>query len=330
MFGTEMDAVVPKYQRRLKEFDMTKMKKSKRILILGKSESGKSYLTLDILHHYHKDCHIPQCKIYSGTEFDSPHFEGFVPQCCIEDDVNLENLTYLKEHQTESMKNMTKEEKLELKRSGRNDKVVIVDDCTDTAKDWVNSQQIKWLFYKSRHYNITSILISHDPIEGTPPFMRKNCDYVFIFNTGIINEQEKIFKNYVTMVDSLSDFKSLMQCYCRNYACLVIDHTVLDANRTEDCVFWYRAPPTPPFKFGSPAWWKAASQMQPKTPEELKNPLLSHHIQSQPANLNQKPKTIHSSYDSKEKIRLEKLKDAYDDLIHDESIEFVYGSEEEN
>lgn len=316
--------------RRLREFSMVDMKKSKRILILGKSESGKSWLTLNIMHHYHVDHHIPECKIFSGTEADSPHFEGYVPKCSIEDDMNLDTLDYIKEFTTNRMKDLTKEEKKKLRKSGLMDKLVIVDDCTDTARDWIQSRAIKWLFFKSRHYDITSILISHDPIDGTPPFMRKNCDYVFIFNTGIVNEQEKIFKNYVTMVETLSDFRQLMQIYCRNYSCLVIDHTILDAEKIEDCVFWYRAPPTPPFKFGSAAWWKAASLMNKKSDEEINNPLLSHHLEASNQHHTQTRETLQGKEKEKMKekekqiLNLEKLKIAYDELAKDGDIEFVY------
>jgi len=86
------------------------------------------------------------------------------------------------------------------------------------------------------------------------PDLRANIDYIFILRENILQNREKIYKNFFGIFPSFDMFNQVMNSCTENYECLVLDNTSR-SNKIEDCVFWYKAKLHSNFRIGSPALW---------------------------------------------------------------------------
>ena len=87
------------------------------------------------------------------------------------------------------------------------------------------------------------------------PDLRCNIDYIFILRENILQNREKIWKNFFGIFPTFDMFNQVMTACTENYECLVLDNTS-KSNKIEDVVFWYKADLHPPFKAGHPKFWK--------------------------------------------------------------------------
>ena len=87
-----------------------------------------------------------------------------------------------------------------------------------------------------------------------PPDLRANIDYIFILRENIIQNQEKLYKNFFGIFPQFSIFQDVMNTCTEGYDCLVLDNTS-KSNNIQDCVFWYRAKPERHFRIGSRELW---------------------------------------------------------------------------
>ena len=76
----------------LKKFDMCNIADDKVVVLIGKRETGKSFLVRDLLY-YHQD--IPIGTVISGTEAGNGYYAKMVPKLFIHDEYNsaiIENI----------------------------------------------------------------------------------------------------------------------------------------------------------------------------------------------------------------------------------------------
>ena len=82
----------------LRKFDMSEIKDDKVVVLIGKRDTGKSFLCKDILY-YHKD--IPVGQVISGTEGANQFYSKMVPKLFIHGEFN-----------TQIVQNMLKRQKM--------------------------------------------------------------------------------------------------------------------------------------------------------------------------------------------------------------------------
>ena len=82
----------------LKKFDMSQITGDKVVVLIGKRDTGKSFLCRDILYN-HKD--VPVGQVISGTEGANQFYSKMVPKLFIHD-----------EFKTNIIENMLKRQKL--------------------------------------------------------------------------------------------------------------------------------------------------------------------------------------------------------------------------
>ena len=82
----------------LRKFDMTEIKDDKVVVLIGKRDTGKSFLCKDILYH-HKG--IPVGQVISGTEGANQFYSKIVPKLFIHG-----------EFDTQIVQNMIKRQKI--------------------------------------------------------------------------------------------------------------------------------------------------------------------------------------------------------------------------
>ena len=134
----------------LKKFDMSLISQDKVVVLIGKRETGKSFLVKDLLYH---NRHIPVGTAISGTEGANAFYSKIIPSMFIHD-----------EYHPNIIKNILKRQKI-LKKKLNNEiynnsfsnikpnAFLILDDLMDQATVWIKDKNIKSCFMNGRHFH---------------------------------------------------------------------------------------------------------------------------------------------------------------------------------
>jgi hypothetical protein len=240
----------------LKKFDISKIDDDKVVVLIGKRDTGKSFLVRDLLYH-HKD--LPIGTVISGTESANSFYGTIIPSIFIHEEYTPELLHNAVRRQKLVVKRMVRE----VHRTGRTGidprAFLVLDDCL-YDNDWVKDKNIRCLFMNGRHYKVMFVITMQYPL-GVPPNLRCNIDYVFILRENIVSNRKRIYDNFAGMFPSFEVFCQVMDQCTEDYECLVI-HNNAKSNRIEDQVFWYKAAPHPDFRLCAREYWDIAAQQQ--------------------------------------------------------------------
>ena len=230
----------------IKKFDPNTIDPCRVCVMIGKRGTGKSQLVTDILYHKRK---IPMGVVMSGTEESNEHYKTFVPDSFIYGDYMPDVTKKVIDHQRQEVKKLKPDDK----ESVNSSVFMLLDDCMYDNK-WTRDSNIRGIFMNGRHWKILFIITMQYCMD-LPPCLRANIDYVFILKENIIQNKEKIYKNFFGIFPTFDSFNEVLTQCTENYECLVLDNTS-KSNKIEDCVFWYRAKIGRKFKMGSPALWE--------------------------------------------------------------------------
>ena len=153
----------------LKKFNMNLITHDKTVVLIGKRDTGKSFLCRDLLSYHQK---IPAGSVISGTEAANEFYGGMVPPIFIHEEYQPAIIENLLKRQ-KNLINKRKEDKSIDPRS-----FLILDDCL-YDNTWIKDQNVRSLFMNGRHYHILFILTMQYAL-GIPPNLRTNVDFVFI------------------------------------------------------------------------------------------------------------------------------------------------------
>ena len=244
----------------LKKFDISQIKDDKVVVLIGKRDTGKSFLCRDILY-YHSD--IPVGQVISGTEAANQFYGELVPKLFIHDEFN-----------TEIVANMLKRQRMMVEKKNAGENVdprafLILDDCL-YDNGWCKDKMMRLLFMNGRHWKIMLIITMQYPL-GIPPNLRTNIDYVFILREPYIANRKRIWENYAGMFPTFESFCQVMDQCTENFECLVINNNS-KSNKLTDQIFWYKAENHPPFKLGSKEFWEISKGMNSDDEDEAYDP----------------------------------------------------------
>lgn len=211
-------------------------------VFIGKRGTGKSTLVADILYHMRK---IEAGVAISATEDGNAYYSSYIPEVLIHSEYKPEIIQGVI---TRQKKVITASEK----KNSEADVFVLLDDCMYDKK-MIRDTNIRGIFMNGRHWRITFMLTMQYCMD-LPPDLRANIDYIFILRENIIQNQEKIYKNFFGIFPHFSVFQDVLNSCTEGYDCLVLDNTS-KSNNIQDCVFWYRAKPDRHFKIGSKQLW---------------------------------------------------------------------------
>ena len=232
----------------LRKFDMSQIKDDKVVVLIGKRETGKSFLCKDLLHH-HKD--IPCGQVISATEAANGYYSKMVPPLFIHD-----------EYTAPIIANVLKRQKMMIEKINSNMNIdprlfLLLDDCI-YDQSWVKDKNVRSLFMNGRHYKILFIITMQYAL-GIPPNLRTNVDFIFILRENFVNNRKRLYEHYAGMFPTFEMFCQVMDQCTENFECLVINNNA-KSNKLEDQVFWYKAAEHDDFKLGAQEYWDYAAQ----------------------------------------------------------------------
>lgn len=226
-------------------------RKSPMIVVIGKKDTGKSFLVKDIL--FHAQNAFPVGTVISGTEVANEFFQHMVPSKLIHDKYKPEIVMNVIKRQL-AIKTKRNHDK---SASGGSSNVdprafLILDDCLYDSS-WIREESTRYVFMNGRHIDLMTIITMQYPL-GVTPNLRTNVDFIFILRETMIGNRKRIYENYAGMFPTFEMFCQFMDQCTENYECLVICNGVA-SNKLEDQVFWYKASEHPPFKLCDDSLW---------------------------------------------------------------------------
>lgn len=228
----------------LRKFDMSEIKDDKVVVLIGKRDTGKSFLCKDILFH-HRD--IPVGQVISGTEGANQFYSKMVPKLFIHGEFN-----------TQIVQNILKRQKMLIDKINQGQgnidprSFLILDDCL-YDNSWAKDKFMRSVFMNGRHYKLLFMLTMQFAL-GIPPNLRTNIDYVFILRENYVSNRKRLYEHYAGMFPSFEMFCQIMDQCTENYECLVINNNA-KSNKLTDQVFWYKAEPHDDFRICSQQAW---------------------------------------------------------------------------
>jgi hypothetical protein len=237
-------------QLHLKKFDISTIADNKVVVMLGKRDTGKSFLVRDLLY-YHRD--IPIGTVVSATECANKFYSHMVPSIFIHEKPDPDIVANAMKRQDKLHRRIRRE----LAKSNRCDidprAFLILDDCLAEGRRWIRHEAVQSAFLNGRHFNLLFVVTLQYPM-GLPPMLRGNIDYVFVLRDNLISNRKRIYENYCGMFPSFDCFCQVMDQTTSDYECLVI-HNNSKSNKLDEQVFWYKAQPHDSFRIGAQCFW---------------------------------------------------------------------------
>lgn len=228
---------------------MDELKPGKIILAVGKRNTGKSTLIVDLLHQY-KDS-IPCAVVVSGSEEGNGFYRKFIPNVMIYNEYDPDIIRRLVKRQKKIMKRAEAGEKV-------NPNVLLILDDVAYDKGIFRSKEIRYSAYCGRHIAIT-VIIAVQFLVDIPPDIRTNIDLVFCLRENILTNKERLYKFFFGIFPDFHTFNQALLACTNNFECIVCDNTAR-SNNISECIYWYKAPLYEPFRFGHPEFWKIAEK----------------------------------------------------------------------
>ena len=233
----------------LKKFDMNMINDDQVVVLIGKRNSGKSFLTRDLLYN-HKD--IPSGIVISPTENANKFYGNIIPPIFIHNEYNPKITSeYMKRQKHIKKRIMNGENEID----GR--AFLILDDCL-YDNDWKKDKIIREIFMNGRHWNILFILIMQYAM-GVGPNLRTNVDWVFLCRETNMANKKRLYEHYAGMFPTFEVFSQTFDQCTENYGCLVL-HTAARSNKLEEQVYWYVGQYQSNFRVCCPEAWTFSEQ----------------------------------------------------------------------
>ena len=193
---------------KLNKFDINRINDDSVVVLIGKRNTGKSFLTKSILY---SNKSIPVGTVISGTEAANTFYGNIVPNLFIHDLYTPEIVNNALKRQKLVIKKINKENSSYGKSNIDPRAFLILDDCL-YDQTWIRDVNIRSLFMNGRHYKILFIITMQYAL-GVPPNLRTNIDYVFILRENIVSNRKRIYDHYAGMFPTFDMFCSTMdQC----------------------------------------------------------------------------------------------------------------------
>lgn len=240
----------------LQEFDMNKIINNPKcmIMIIGKKNTGKSYVAKDILAHVaHK---LPLVVVMSGSEGQNKFFSKMLPDICIYTDIRTSKFGTIKDRHIgflAHVENRTNNCAGLVKNIG----LVLDDGIANT--DWTKDDAMNDFIANGRHIDMLLIIVSQS-LKKLSTLMRTNADYTFLMTCNNFGERKNIREELMGGL-AKNKFDRTFDKYTNNYGCIVIDNNT-KSTEMSDLYFTYKSNPNLWPKLCHPVYWKLNEKME--------------------------------------------------------------------
>lgn len=213
----------------IKKFELSSMTTSPLILIIGKRESGKSFLIKNIMHHLFTS--VSGGMVVDPKMDRSNFYQSFFPNLFVHKDFSNEKLTEITKNSEDFYKTKTKN-------------ILVLDDCFSDANKPTLTRDLA-LMHNSA---IITCIMSFQDLPRFYPETSVNFDYVFLFGS----ETEHTKKSYWNKFASFIEYSVFNRIFdgCTTYNRVMVINQRANSNNVEDIIFWYKATDNS-FLFGS-------------------------------------------------------------------------------
>jgi hypothetical protein len=246
----------------LRKFDLSMIKDTSVVVMIGQRNTGKSFIVRDLLYHNKS---IPVGMVISGTESSNEFYGSMVPNVFIHEEYSPELLEKFVKRQKMITKKMNKEKKIYGSSKLDPRAFIIMDDCLYDKK-WTNDPNIRACFLNGRHFNAFFIFTSQYALAA-PPILRNNIDFVFILREPRVLARKKLYENYAGFVPTFDIFNQCINQCTENYECLVIDNTT-KSNKLVDQLYWFKADMRESFCLCDKMFWQMNDQYESDEDDE--------------------------------------------------------------
>lgn len=243
-------------QLQLRKFDISTIPQDSVVVMIGKRNTGKSFLVRDLLYHQRD---MPIGTIISPTEGANKFFGHIVPPLFIHDDYSPAIVENVVKRQKIIMRTIDQQRRATGGSNIDPRSFLLFDDLMYDANKWVKDKNVRLLFMNGRHYKMMFVITMQFPL-GIPPSLRTQIDYVFILRENVTNNRKRIYDNYAGMFQTFEVFCQVMDQCTENYECLVINNGAR-SNKIDEQVFWYKAEPRSNFRIGAREFWDLSASM---------------------------------------------------------------------
>lgn len=235
---------------RIKRFDLSRMKNDAVTLIIGKRNTGKTVVLMDIM--WHKRLQYPAGIAVSGSEAGNGNFRKYIPDTFVYSEYKPYILTKLVDRQ----RKVKDANETSITRSGRplaNPNTFCILDDVVYDSSVLKGKELKFIVFNGRHYNIgLYILVQYCLAMG--PDLRSNVDYVFVSRENIVSNKKRLYEQFFGVFPSYDTFDQVFSQCTDDFHFIVLDNSINSTN-PEDCIFLYKAEIREPFRLCHPSAW---------------------------------------------------------------------------
>jgi hypothetical protein len=189
---------------------------------------------------------FPVGLVMSGTEDSNQHYQKMFPAAFVYNKLDEKKIN-----------DFITRQKVAKRHLANPWAILLLDDCMDDPKIF-NKPLFQALYKNGRHWKML-LIVSLQYAMDIRPAIRVNVDGVFIFREPSVKIRKVIWENYASIIPDFTLFCAIMDEITSEYTALYI-HNQTTTNNWHDCVYWYKAQPSPPFKFGCQEIWKFNKQ----------------------------------------------------------------------
>ena len=228
-----------------------------KILLIGRSGSGKSVALRDILSYLADS--IDLCMLFSPTIESIEEFRKVAPASFIHPGgLKLDVI------QTALQINRESAEKGKRQRE-----LFFVADDVAYDKQLLKSPELRDAAMNGRHQKLGFALTLQYCMDIGPD-LRSQFSLIICCADNIHANRKRIWQYFAGVVPTYREFDAIMQRCTQDHSCLVIDNSNPSASIETSLFHWKARLKPPPYKLCKPCYWKLdANQPLPKVPDVL-------------------------------------------------------------
>lgn len=230
------------------KFDLaTQLQTNTVCVFVGKRNTGKTRLILDIIHH--KRHEISAAVVFSRTEAYNKEYQRHIPESFIYDDMNIDALERCLSRQIR----LTAPPVTPLPAAAPQvcgTLLIVFDNCAATNSAY--SSVMQRIFRYAYYYKIW-LLVTASYVKQIPRSLRDHVDHWFILRENCLSEQRALYETLLQgSFPCFDDFALALRHYTNDYSALVASASC-GVRSITTCISWYRAeigPEIGPWKVG--------------------------------------------------------------------------------